>query len=63
MIDQTFNSLESAVKIPYRSFLKSSELGFPDFTLEVGLVRIHYPGSGEGYMGTILVRVDVEPKS
>ena len=41
-----FKILGSVVKIPYSSFFKSSELGFPDSTPDMGLMRIHLPGNG-----------------
>ena len=41
-----FNTLGFTAKILCSSFFKSSELGFPDFTPDVGLMRIHLPGNG-----------------
>lgn len=43
---QPFNTSGSAAKIPCSSFIKSSELGFPDFTPDTGFMRIHLPGNG-----------------
>lgn len=43
---QPFNTLGTAAKIPCSSFIKSSELGFPDSTPDMRLMRIHLPGNG-----------------
>ena len=45
-INNPLNTWGSAAKIPCSSFMKSSELSLPDFTLDMGLMRIHLPRNG-----------------
>lgn len=61
---QPFNTSGSAAKIPCSSFIKSSELGFPDFTPDTGFMRIHLPGNGleGGKNKSFLVRLGIKPE-
>ena len=45
-INNPLNTLGSAAKITCSSFMKSSELSLPDFTRDMGLMRIHLPRNG-----------------